>query len=84
MDTLILRKFYGNEEDRMADMERCHYIGHLAEEPEACVAMTGCIGSEDVELTILSSHATESSTFRWTLEDKVEILKVQFEVYSLT
>ena len=33
-DTLILNKFYGNDEDRMSRKERCHYTGHLANEPE--------------------------------------------------
>ena len=40
-DTLILNKFYTNEEERMeGEEDTCAYIGHLANEPEACVAMT--------------------------------------------
>jgi len=74
-DTLILNKFHGNEEDRLASMERCHYIGHLTNETEACVAMTGCVGSEDVEFTILSTHAKESVMFKWTKNGNVEILE---------
>ena len=73
-DALLLNKFYGNEEDRMANVQRCHYIGHLVNEPEACVAMTGCLGSEDVELTILSTHATKAHAFKWTKDNNVEIL----------
>ena len=64
----------------MASEERCHYIGHLAGEPEACVAMTGCVGSEDVEFSILSTHAKDSSTFMWTKQGKVKTLKAQFQV----
>jgi len=73
-DTLILNKFYPNDKDRMSRKERCHYTGHLANEPEACVAMTGCLGSEDVEFTILSKHAAKSNLLKWTKEGHVEII----------
>ena len=73
-DTLILNKFYANDKDRMSGKERCHYTGHLANEPEACVAMTGCLGSEDVEFTILSKHAAKSNLLKWTKEGNVEII----------
>ena len=72
-DTLVLSKYYSSEEDRMAGAEACHYIGHLANEHDACAAMTGCIGSEDIEFTIMSRHA-KSSMFRWTKDGNVEIL----------
>merc|ERR1711899_700739 len=49
-DTMVLSRFYANEQQRMDRVKACHYIGHLANEPEACVAMTGCVGSEDVEI----------------------------------
>ena len=29
-DTLVLRKYYSNNQDRMAEVERCNFIGHLA------------------------------------------------------
>ena len=75
-DTLILKQYYANEEERMARSEACHYIGHLANEHKACVAMTGCVGSQDVQFTILSKHAPKSSTFKWTKDGNVEIMKV--------
>merc|ERR1712241_829297 len=59
----------------MANEERCHYFGHLANEPEACVAMTGCVGSEDVEFMILSAHSHGSHILKWTKEGNVEILE---------
>merc|ERR1712086_68345 len=74
-DTLVLNKFYANEQNRMASKERCHYIGHLENELTACVAMTGCVGSQDVQFTILSKHAPKSSTFKWTKEGNVELMK---------
>merc|ERR1712086_615751 len=74
-DTLVLNKFYANEQNRMASKERCHYIGHLENEHTACVAMTGCVGSQDVQFTILSKHAPKSSTFKWTKDGNVENMK---------
>merc|ERR1712086_1089885 len=78
-DTLVLERYYANEEERMERTEACHYIGHLANEREACVAMTGCIGSEDVQFTIMSTHATESPMFKWTIEGNVEVIESPFK-----
>jgi hypothetical protein len=72
---LILDRHYSSEEDRIGQVEACNYIGHLKKDPEACVAMTGCVGLEDVEFTILSDHATESPMFKWTKEDTVEVIE---------
>ena len=83
-DDLVLSKFHANEEDRIANAEHCNYIGHLAKEPEACVAMTGCFGSEDVHLTILSAHTPESSMFKWTKDGNVEIIESFFDVRTIT
>merc|ERR1712086_1017594 len=74
-DVLVLSKFYANKQNRIASKERCHYIGHLANELTACVAMTGCVGSQDVQFTILSKHAPKSSTFKWTKDGNVELMK---------
>ena len=42
---------------REAESEFCHYNGHLAGDPGATVALTGCPGgAEDVEFTILSEQ----------------------------
>ena len=79
-DTLILRKFHANDEDRIANKEHCNYIGHLANEPEACVAMTGCFELEDVHFTILSVHAAKSSMFKWAKNGNVEIISSSFKV----
>merc|ERR1712172_290421 len=74
-DVLVLSKFYANKQNRIAAKERFHYIGHLANELTACVAMTGCVGSQDVQFTILSKHAPNSSTFKWTKDGNVELMK---------
>ena len=82
-DTLLLRKFHANDEDRIANEEHCNYAGHLANEPEACVAMTGCFGFEDVHFTILSTHTPESSMFTWTKDGNVETIDSYFKVHMI-
>ena len=79
-DTLVLNKFHANDHDRIANEDHCNFIGHLENKPEACVAMTGCLGSEDVHFTILSAHALESSMFKWTKEGSVEVIEKSFKV----
>ena len=78
-----MHRYYSNEKNRMAQVKRCNFFGHLANEPEACVAMTGCIGSGDVEFTILSSHSPKAMAFKWTKEGKVEIVKVSQLMQSI-
>ena len=41
LDKLILNKYHANEDDKQNSDPDCCYIGHLKNEPEACVAMTG-------------------------------------------
>merc|ERR1719242_1873114 len=71
-DTLVLDKYYSNEDDRKAGVNRCNFIGHLAEETGACVGMTGCPESEDVEFTIMSSRLNGSPMFKWSRDGNVE------------
>ena len=68
---------------RIASKDRCHYIGHLTNELTACVAMTGCVGSQDVQFTILSKHAPNSSTFKWTIDGNVELMKVNIYIIQV-
>ena len=60
-------------------VEECRYFGHLENEKDACLVMTGCPGIEDVEFTILSKNVQESPAFLWTVDGSVEAvdLKVQ-------
>ena len=53
-------------------IDECRYMGTLEMDPDACLAMTGCPGMEDVEFTILSDDPDRSGLFRWTKEGKVE------------
>ena len=80
-DRLVLRKHYFNEKDRMTDESHCNYIGHLAKETDACVAMTGCLGSDDVEFTIMSTHALGSNGFVWSKDGDVHMVKSNQKVF---
>ena len=51
-----------------------YFLGYLANEVNACVAMTGCVGSEDLDFTILSDHVNGPTLFKWTKEGNVEVL----------
>ena len=62
-----------NEEAKLTRPDDCHYIGHLEGEPEACVAMTGCPGSEDIDFTIMSEHS-HLSMFTWLKNGTVEFI----------
>ena len=44
------------------------------------LGMTGCVGSESIEFTIMSEHATGSGLYKWNKDGKVENLKHPFEV----
>ena len=81
-DRLVLSKHYFNEKDRMGDESHCNYIGHLAKETNACVAMTGCLGSDDIAFTIMSTHAFGSNGFVWSKEGDVHVVKPNQEVIS--
>ena len=72
--------FFPTEDPEIPESRDCRYIGHLRSEPEACLAMTGCVGSEDVEFTILSEHAPESGMYKWNIDGQVENLENPFEV----
>ena len=78
MDSIVLWKHYSNKEQRRSieDDKDCNFLGHLLHEKDACVAMTGCVGMEDVVFTILSRHATDSSHFVWTKEGKIHTVEL--------
>ena len=73
-DKLVLGKHFYNDKDRITEEDNCRFFGHLEKEKEACVAMTGCLGSEDILFTIMSVHSPGSTHFIWTKEGYVEIL----------
>ena len=79
-DTLILNHYFSDKDQ----IENGNYLGHLANEKDACVAMTGRVGSEDVEFTILSNHASESNMYKWKKDGTVENMKSRYLDYEMT
>ena len=80
-DQLVLNKFYTNDEDRLeADDNSCAYIGHLKNEVEACVALTGCFGQDDVLISVMSSHAQDSGGYVWKADGSVTVLENPIKV----
>ena len=67
----------------MLGEDDCTYLGYLENEIDACVAMTGCIGLEDVEFTILSKRTKYSHMYRWTKEGHVILIQSAFKVNIL-
>ena len=55
-------------------LENCNYIGHLVNETEACVAMTGCPGQDDLQFTILSL-SLDSPMYVWKKDGSVEVIE---------
>ena len=82
-DRLILQKHYFNEEDKKKIDNHCNYVGHLAEEKTACVAMTGCLGFDNVELTIMSKHAVDSNSFVWNKNGAIHAIHSDPNVSTL-
>ena len=74
-DTMLLSRYYNDE---FATEENCHFIGHLEGEPDACIAMTGCPGSEDLEFTIMSEHS-DDTIFKWYKDGQVEVIESPFK-----
>ena len=77
-DTIVLWKHYSNKEHKRSieNDKDCNYLGHLLHEKEACVAMTGCVGMEDIVFTIMSEHATDSFHFVWTKKGEINTVEL--------
>eukprot|EP00093_Oithona_nana_P011434 11434.XXX_259963_261725_1 [CDS] Oithona nana genome sequencing. len=69
-DNMILNKV---DEEEMEENE-CIFMGHLETETSACIAMTGCPGIDNVELTIFSKHAERSGVMKWSKDGSVELV----------
>merc|ERR1712223_1131518 len=66
-DFLVLKRYQGMDG---------HFIGHLKNEPEACVAMVN--HPKHVELTIFSKRALGSPMYKWNGNGKVELIPLPF------
>ena len=59
-DTLVLDKYFSNEDDHKAGVNRCNFIGHLAEETDACVKSANKLKSTIILLPNLFSRSLEA------------------------
>ena len=80
-DRLVLRKNHFNDGDKIEFDDGCNYVGHLAIEKDACVAMTGCFGSDDIEFTIMSIHSAGSTAFVWTKKGEIHTVDSDKKVF---
>ena len=78
-DHLVLERHYMCQADKMAKKMNCNFIGHLANEKEACVAVTGCPG-ERMEFTINSKHAGRGNRFILHQNGTMEKVESTFKV----
>ena len=69
-DNMVLNKF----EDEDLEENECIFTGHLEKETSACIALTGCPGNDDVELTIFSKHTETSGVMKWSKDGSVELM----------
>ena len=73
-DVLILQPFYLNEKERLAaEKDNCKFLGHLASDRDASIALTGCLNEEDVQITILSQKVPlQKMFFNLKLDGEIE------------
>ena len=56
------------------------FTGTLEKDSNASLAVTGCLGTEDIEITLLSSHIEGSSKFLWKKDGLTGVIKQSNEV----
>lgn len=71
-DLMKLRRFKPNSKDP----KKCHFVGHLQNEPKACVSLVGCFGLDNMEMMIHSKH---SSNFMFILHTNGTLESVESE-----
>lgn len=76
---MVLQRFYSSEEERNTRTLSCNFIGHLENEETACVAVTGCLNDDKMEMTINSRHAGSSNMFVLHKNGHVEMVESAFK-----
>ena len=82
-DNFVLERHYMSDTDRMMKRIHCNFIGHLANDPEACVAVTGCPGTK-MEFSINSGNADRSARFILHPEGVMEEIESAFKEGTLS
>ena len=81
-DIFVLERHYLSEADRLAKKINCNFIGHLENDSEACVAVTGCIGQK-MEFTINSKHSGDYNKFILHESGELEAVESPFKVFII-
>ena len=81
-DTMVLQRHYDSKEARMGGALHCNYFGHLKNDREACVAVTGCIGQDDMEFTINSKHAIDTNMYILEKNGNLRAIKSALKVIN--
>ena len=79
-DSLVLTRFYPNKESRMKKKLSCRYFGHLSNEKDACVAVTGCHGKDEMEFTINSKNSGPGNNYVLHKNGQIELIEDAFLV----
>ncbi len=79
-DTLILHRHFTGDVMRRSGKMTCNFLGHLKNEPEACVALTGCPGEEKVSITLFSNNNHNHFMYEWHQDGTVEGIDSAFKV----
>ena len=77
-DSFVLNRHYSSEEERNAQELKCNFFGHLEKESSACVAVTGCLGQDDLEMTINSKHSGPSNMYILRKNGQLEMVESTF------
>ena len=82
-DTMVLHRHYDSPQARMDGKLHCNFFGSLKNDREACVAVTGCHGLEDMEFTINSKHSTYTNMYILEKNGKLRSIESPLKVHSI-
>ena len=80
-DTMVLHRHYESPKARMAGELHCNFFGHLKNDPRACVAVTGCLGRENMEFTINSKHSIHTNMYILEKNGNLKLIESKLKVY---
>jgi len=70
-DEMVLDRFYLNDFDKENRVEKCNFLGNLKSNSKVGVALTGCIGQDDVLITILFQNPSVIRRFQWSTDGRI-------------
>ena len=75
---MILKRHYTSEEERKSRNLGCNFLGHLEKDSKACVAVTGCPGEDNLEMTINSKYSGLSNMYILHKNGQLEMVESTF------